>query len=59
MRGVSYMMKCIKPKEISRFLVNGKKYVVAMYGKNARIVPISEHESYMRMEKAQRRKNSA
>lgn len=59
MRGVSYMMKCIKPKEISRFLVNGKKYVVAMYGKNARIIPISEHESYMKMEKDHRREISA
>ena len=53
------MMKCIKPKEISRFLVNGKKCVVAMYGKNARIIPISEHESYMKMEKDHRRETSA
>lgn len=52
-------MKCIKPKEISRFLVNGKKYVVAMYGKNACIIPISEHESYMKMEKDHRREISA
>lgn len=49
----------MKPKELSRFVVNGKKYVVARYGKNVHIIPICEHESYMRMEKAQRRKNSA
>lgn len=47
--------KKTKMKEISRFVINGRKYITVQYKGNVHVRPMCEYELFMRMEKDYRR----